>query len=185
MPTQTPSKIPRVIKARAPWLSDTDSESLMEQVGRFPRIWTSRALAEALRLTEAERIALGGVPTIGAIDVSPEQRKEMRRRRDRDRKREKRRAAGMRTREQYRAEVKSAEPWKDQGVSRATYYRHLKNGVRLGVSAKSLTIQPTHLVSSESTAPAVRPMEVIVLDFPAKRNGAPSHHDTMIRRKAA
>jgi hypothetical protein len=49
-----PFKIPAIIKMRAPWLSDDERDSLLEQVERFPRIWTSAALAEALRLTEEE-----------------------------------------------------------------------------------------------------------------------------------
>jgi hypothetical protein len=56
------------------------------------------ALAEALNLTEQERVELGGVPTIGAIDITPEQRKVLRRQRDRERKRRTRQS-----REQYLA----------------------------------------------------------------------------------
>ncbi len=117
-----PLKIPGVIKARAPWLSDSERESLMEQVGRFPRYWTSAALAEALRLTEGERIALGGVPTIGAVDVSPEQRKEIRKKRDRERKRRKRRTN---PRAAYLAanSISRDKPWEKENISRRTWYR--------------------------------------------------------------
>ena len=119
-----PLAIPRVIKARAPWLSEPERNSLMEQVGRFPRYWTSPALAEALRLTEAERVALGGVPTIGAIDVTGEQRKESRKERGKERKKAARRAKGAMSREEYLAEAKSrTKPWEVEGISRRTWER--------------------------------------------------------------
>jgi hypothetical protein len=134
-----PFKIPAIIKMRAPWLSDDERDSLLEQVERFPRIWTSAALAEALRLTEEERIALGGVPAIGAIDVTPEERKQKRKERNTARMREARRAKNVQPRDQYLAKVKSsAKPWEADGVSRATYYRRLKKGVRQGVCAVNL-----------------------------------------------
>jgi hypothetical protein len=142
-----PLAIPRVIKARAPWLTGSERDSLMEQVGRGPRYWTSAALAEALRLTEAERVALGGVPTIGAVDVTPEQRKQIRKERNTEGKRRKRRAAGMKPREQYLAASKSRpEPWKAAGISRATWFRRQKRG-ETGLSAVNLVNTADTLVS--------------------------------------
>jgi hypothetical protein len=135
-----PLAVPRVIKARAPWLSDTEREELLEQVARFPRTWTSAALAEALNLTEQERIALGGIRTIGAVDVTPEQRKQQRKQKDCARKRKARRAAGKQTRPEWlAANSKSREkPWEAEGISRRTYYRRLKKQRGTGPSAIKL-----------------------------------------------
>jgi hypothetical protein len=144
-----PAKIPAVIEARAPWLTEPERENLMEQVGRFPRHWKSAALAEELRLTEAERVALGGVPTIGAIDVTPEQRKELRKQSDRERKRQKRRAAKVQPRAAYLAanSISRLKPWKKAGTSRATHYRKLRDGRETGPR----TIWPAPLEGTRST----------------------------------
>lgn len=122
-----PLAIPRVIKSRAPWLTDSEREDLMAEVSRSPRYWTSEALAQALRLTEAERTALGGVPTIGAIDVTPRQRRKLRKDRNRIRMANARRAAGAMPRAAYEANsARRTKPWENAGISRATYYRRLK-----------------------------------------------------------
>jgi hypothetical protein len=125
-----PIAIPRIIKARAPFLMETERETMLDMVARFPRHWTSPALAEALNLTEKERIALGGVRTIGAVDVTPQQRAQKRKDRDRDRKRRKRRAALIQPRAEWlAANSKSREkPWEAAGMSRRTWYRKRGTG---------------------------------------------------------
>jgi hypothetical protein len=151
-----PQAIQRVIKARAPWLTGSERESLIEQAGRY---WTSAALAEALRLTEAERIALGGVPTIGAIDVTPERRMELRKQRDTERKRQKRRAAKMQSRAQYLAanSISRTKPWLADNVSRATWYRQHRETTLSAVNL--LNTADTPVSSSVSGLPAVLPLQ--------------------------
>ena len=68
-------------------------EYLLEGVNRFPRIWTAQALALKLNLTEVDRRGLG-IRTIGAVDMTPAERKQQRKLRDRQRQRDKRRARG-------------------------------------------------------------------------------------------
>ena len=150
-----PLATPRVIKARAPWLSEPERESLMDQVGRFPRYWTSPALAEALRLTEAERVALGGVPTIGAIDVTPEQRREKRKDRDKERKAAVRRAKGAKPREKYLADAKSqTKPWEADGISRSAWERRRRKANAASPSAVNLVNRADTLAAlSETLAP--------------------------------
>jgi hypothetical protein len=122
-----PLAVTRVIKTRAPWLADTECEDLIDRVARSPRYWTSEALAGALRLTEAERIKLGGVPTIGAIDVTRRQRNKLRKDKNRIRMANARRAVGAIPRAAYEANGASrTKPWENAGISRATYYRRLK-----------------------------------------------------------
>ena len=69
---------------------------------------------------------------IGTIDMTPEERKQKRKLRDRDRKRSARRANGLTSRDQYLATNSKSrrKPWEAAGVSRATYYRLIKAGVR-------------------------------------------------------
>ena len=53
---------------------------------RFPRFWKTQELGNVLNLTEADRVRLK-INTIGAVDMTPEERKRKRKLRDRDRKR--------------------------------------------------------------------------------------------------
>jgi hypothetical protein len=123
--SSNPLAMSRVIKARAPWLSESERESLVDEVGCCPRYWDSTALADALGLTEAERIALGGVPTIGAVDVTPDERKAAQRKRDYARKQAKRRNRGVVARTEWLAvnNLTRCKPWENQGMSRAQWYR--------------------------------------------------------------
>ena len=47
-----PLAMPRVIRTRAPWLSDAERDELLDEVNRFPRRWTAQALGNELNLTE-------------------------------------------------------------------------------------------------------------------------------------
>jgi hypothetical protein len=121
-----PLAIPRVLKARAPWLTDNEKDELLEAE---PRRWTAQALANKLNLTEAERRALK-VRTIGSVDLSPAERKLQRKLQDRAHKRKARRAAKMQTRAEYLDAMKNRlKPWEAAGVSRATWYRRHGTGL--------------------------------------------------------
>jgi hypothetical protein len=124
-----PSAIPRVIKARAPWLTVVEHEDLLQLVIRSPRLWSARALAIQLNLTEAERRALK-VHTIGSVDMTPEERQQQRKLQDRARKRKARRTKGAKSRQRWlAANSKSREkPWLELGMGRSAYYKHLKAG---------------------------------------------------------
>jgi hypothetical protein len=86
--------------------------------------YTAAKLAKIMNSKEAERTMLG-IRTIGAVDVSPEQRKANRKKRDRDRRARQRRDAKKPTRAEYlAANAKSREkPWLAEGISRRTWYR--------------------------------------------------------------
>jgi hypothetical protein len=124
-----PSAVPRVLKARAPWLTGIEQEDLLQWVIRSPRLWKAQALAIQLNLTEAER-SRHGIRTIGSVDMTPEERKQQRKLQDRARKRKARRTKGAKPREQWlAANSKSREkPWLALGMGRSAYYKHLKAG---------------------------------------------------------
>lgn len=88
---------------------------------------TADECAALLAVTMAERTALG-LKTIGASDVTPDERKamarEIKRERDRLRAEQKRKAGGMKDRESYVAgSAESNQPWIAMGMSRRTWYR--------------------------------------------------------------
>jgi hypothetical protein len=124
-----PSAIPRVIKARAPWLTVVEHEDLLQLVIRSPRLWSAQALAIQLNLTEAERRALK-VRTIGSVDLTPEERQRQRKLHDRARKQKARRTKGAKSRDEWlAAHSKSREkPWLALGIGRSAYYKDLKAG---------------------------------------------------------
>lgn len=163
-----PAAMPRIIKARAPWLTEPERESLMEQVGRHSRYWKSQALAGALGLTEAERISLGGVPTIGAIDVTPDERRAMRKQRNTQGRRQKRRAAGMKPQADS---ISRRKPWKAQGISRAKWYRDRPETT---LSAVNLVNTAGKTVSlSKSSPPLPTQQGADVVPFRVKPNQSP------------
>jgi hypothetical protein len=122
-----PSAVPRVLRARAPWLTGVEQEDLLQLVIRSPRLWSAQALAIQLNLTEAER-SRHDIRTIGAVDMTPEERNQQRKLQDRARKRKARRTKGAKSREQWlAAHSKSREkPWLALGMGRSAYYKRLK-----------------------------------------------------------
>lgn len=143
-----PGAIPRVIKARAPWLAQSERETLLAHAGRY---WKSPELAKALGLMEWERVKLGGVPTIGAVDMSPEERKATRKHRDLKRKLRKRRAAGMK---RQADSISRKKPWKAECISRSTWYRRRRETT---LSAVNLTEAADITVSSVCDVESNRP----------------------------
>ncbi len=143
-----PLAIPRVIKARAPWLVGVEWEYLLEGVNRFPRIWTAQALALKLNLTEVDRRGLG-IRTIGAVDMTPAERKQQRKLRDRQRQRDKRRARGATPRESSKSRLK---PWEALGMSRPTFYRKFKKPRETDTSAMNLEETGDEVVSPSQQA---------------------------------
>ena len=84
-----PGRVPVVIKTRAPWIVGTEQEAVLyAEVSKAAdaKLYTAAELAEIMNLREAERVQLG-IRTIGAVDVTPAQRKEAKKgHRDRTRK---------------------------------------------------------------------------------------------------
>lgn len=119
-------------KTWAPWISDEDILEI---------VWVSRgrkymlgaeSVAKMLHVTMKERDELG-LKTIGACDVSEEERKAISKRikqeRDRIRQQQNRQAKGIVPRGSYEASsAENLKPWIAAGVSRATWYRQRETG---------------------------------------------------------
>jgi hypothetical protein len=87
------------------------------------RKFSAKTLGKHLRLLDIER-ALLGITTIEAIDITPAERRRIRREQKRMRERQRRRAKGAKPRRVYEENsLTSMKPWKAEGISRATYYR--------------------------------------------------------------
>lgn len=107
----SPRRITRWTATYAPWISPRDLERLIREVAECSIKWSADKLAWRIRLDDATRARLK-IRTIGAYDVTKEQRQDRRkaRRAERDAIRRPRKP-------------KPAKPWIAQGISRATWYR--------------------------------------------------------------
>ena len=123
------------ISLNAPWMGADELESLTVRVTGACNRSSADELAQLLGLTMAERTSLG-ITTIGAIDMSKRERTEARKERKRLATSAKRRAHGIRPRQEYLATALSRlKPWKADGISARTWYRRQKakksSGARL------------------------------------------------------
>lgn len=87
----TARRVQAWIECYAPWLSLASREVLIAEVQQCPLKWSADKLAWKIRLTDAQRTRLK-ITTIGAIDVSREQRAERQRQRRAQRERDRRAA---------------------------------------------------------------------------------------------
>jgi hypothetical protein len=87
-----------------------------------PRLPSPDELAQAVGLTFEQREA-NKLWTIPCVDKTVDELAALRRKKDRERKKVARRKAQARTREAYLASVSHGEPWKREGISRATWFR--------------------------------------------------------------
>jgi hypothetical protein len=67
--TASPIVIPKVVEARAPWLTGTELDDLLQDVIRHPRYWSARELGIKLSLTEVGRSKYK-IRTIAAVNVT-------------------------------------------------------------------------------------------------------------------
>ena len=107
----------------APWMPAAEVTSVITTVTTNPIRWRADKLAARLNLTEAERRLLR-ITTIGAVDMSKQERKQARRLRQRQRDRARRRRHGAKPRAEYEAtSISKAKPWEALGISRRSWYR--------------------------------------------------------------
>lgn len=155
----------------APWACDLKYAGVLAEVaasvaGRR-RDLRADAIANLLRVTMAERLALG-LQTIGACDVVPEERQKIMKDRkmenDRARQRAKRVAEGRQDRAEYEANSFSrTKPWEAAGISRRTWERR-----RVASVSKQEDIQfrdtpassAPNRVEEERTRPRERPESI-------------------------
>jgi hypothetical protein len=87
------------------------------------RRFSARTLGKHLRLLDTERAWLG-ITTFEAIDITPAERRQIRREEKRMRERQRRRANGAKPRHVYEHEsLTRTAPWKTEGISKRTWYR--------------------------------------------------------------
>jgi hypothetical protein len=108
--------------AWAPWCTPDILDDLIAEVMARPVRWTADKLAARLSVDDATRTRLG-LRTIGAIDVTAEQRRVRRLARDRLAKQRIRHAKGVSARPDRHETIARRAPWRALGVSRATWYR--------------------------------------------------------------
>jgi hypothetical protein len=111
------------LELHAPWMTPADLRGLITAVLAKPLRWRADKLAVRLNLTDAERRRLR-ITTIGAVDRTKAERLADRKERKRLAQRARRRARGVRLRSEYHAcSLTRTKPWRDLGMSRATWYR--------------------------------------------------------------
>lgn len=123
-----------------------------QPTAKSPLFFSADHVARHMAVRMVEREALG-LRTIGACDVTPEERKQIatNRKRQKDRQRQRTNRKSSKTREEYTLHsIEASKPWIEAGVSRATWYR--KRHVRQ-VVANILIENSTcdGLVSTESS----------------------------------
>ena len=110
----------------APWLTEAEAAAVAANAAseRQQERLTAKAIGRRLNLTDDARTRLK-IRTIAAVDLSDAEREARRKARDAERARARRamkRAAAM------APTGPKVDPWTEQGISRATYYR--RNAVR-------------------------------------------------------
>ena len=111
--------IPAWARLWCPWMGDAGCARLIAEVAERQECWTADELAGRIGLDDATRTLLK-IKSIGAVDVDKAARYRRAKRKDAERHRIKRAQAGATPRELSSARL---EPWRDSGVSRATYFR--------------------------------------------------------------
>jgi hypothetical protein len=103
-------------------ITEAEAIAIADQAAEIPYLWKADQLAKYLGLTYAQRQALR-LTAIGSVDIGKRARRVLRQRKDRLAKERKRRAAGMRPQSESLSAIK---PWRELGMSRATWYRRNK-----------------------------------------------------------
>jgi hypothetical protein len=119
-----PHKMLKIIKLRAPWMTEAEALSLIERIEAIPRRWRADTLGRLLNFTGEQWRRLR-LRTIHPVDMTKKQRRKDAQERNRQRMRIKRRRAGKLLREEWLAKnnISRAKPWEAEGISRRTWYR--------------------------------------------------------------
>jgi hypothetical protein len=100
-------------------------DNLMRLEPRYRRP-SGKEIGERIRLTNTER-EMRKAWRIAPVDMTAVELNEQRKAKDRARRRLKRAEAGAVSRQAYLAKAKSKlQPWKASGVSRSSWYRHMR-----------------------------------------------------------
>jgi hypothetical protein len=132
-------------------ITRAEAIAIVDEANAIPRAWGADRLAKHMGVTYDQRQALG-LKTIGSVNVTRAERKEIRKVRDKVKKQQKRRASGVIARAKYEAKSLSrTQPWRKEGVSRRTWERH-QNKRDASVSAVCLVSTVDRLATPEGRA---------------------------------
>jgi hypothetical protein len=135
-------------------MSDSEASAISQEAAAFHKAMSADDVALELGVTWAQRQALS-LTTIGAVNMSKEARKEIRRIRDKVAKEKKRRAAGVQPRAKYESYSLSAtQPWKGENMSRAAWYKARRKN-ETSVSTALLTSAAENKTSETSPSTAL------------------------------
>jgi hypothetical protein len=113
-----------IIILRAPWMNETASIRLLEQIEAFPQKWRADTLGRKLNLIGAEWRILR-LRTIAPVDMTRQERVAFSQALARQRRQARRRAQGKKPRAEYLAKsLSQTKPWLAHNISRSTWYRH-------------------------------------------------------------
>jgi hypothetical protein len=123
-------KMPNAIEVWAPWMSEDEARRLLVEINAAPRWqrWPSpRTLGDRLRVSYGERLRLR-VWSIAPYDVPEAGMALLRKQKKRQREWLRRQGQGAEPRAGYLANHRTSkeQPWLALGISRATYYRRIK-----------------------------------------------------------
>lgn len=138
-------RMKNIIEIWAPWMDSRESFDLVENVLRKPhylRKIDAAELGNRLNLIWKEREKLA-IRTIAPVDLNSDEfaqkRKDCRREKARVRQSRRRRKAGTKSRISYLAtSLTKQQPWRAQGISRATWYRRRETSRETSVSRNKL-----------------------------------------------
>jgi hypothetical protein len=142
-----PRRLSDWARKNAPTVSKTRVMEAVEQASDHPYPQGADRLAGSIGLGYAERQRLK-IKSIGADDATKQQRKEFAKERkricDRIRRERQRREAGALPREEFLARSATRnQPWRDDGVSRRTWYRRRNKLLGTGASLLGTGASPT------------------------------------------
>ena len=157
-PTHARENMRNTIETRAPWRPKAEADLIIGDLAILDqrRLWLSQAeLRQQVWLSNADRQQLKAW-NIPPWDRTPAQLELRRKERKRARKRLARRNAGATSRSIYLEDsISNKKPWKAAGVSRATWYRRMRQ-----VRGQVLTVQLSNTVTRVLPNPSIpRPCE--------------------------
>jgi hypothetical protein len=148
-------------------ITEAKAAAIIEEASITRKHLTADNLARFLGVTYEQRQALR-LTTIGSINVKRRARKELRKRRDRLYQERRRRDRGARPQSES---LSATQPWKEEGVSRRTWYRRNKPRNGTGGTTSSATI---FLSIDDETVPPERKTASEGCFAPKEGRGHPS-----------
>jgi hypothetical protein len=181
LPRAAKEKMQFQIETLAPWMPESEATDLINNLLRLDlrfRRLTGKEAGERIQLTNAERELLKAW-RIAPVDMSDADLAQQRKVKDRARKRRKRTKTGAVSRQAYLAKATmQRRPWEDAGMSRATWYRHMRQvRPRQDLTTSGTTCLTTLRASSGEPVSASETIRRLM----DKRKGPIDHHPQVQR----